>query len=104
MLQSLDFLRVAGVYAVRRIHPLGNLIDVHADLLYLGGVGFKEGILHLDDIAVDEHLAGVCAEVLRLNERHLLAYQTHLILSDTDVELDAPCLVWFLHDSCLRLK
>ena len=64
MLQNLSETVVLPIAAailacVMCMEPLCNLIDVDADLLYLGGLRPDVGGVHVDDIAVNEHLPGV---------------------------------------------
>ena len=49
----MGILDVLCVYRPHAVQPLCNLIDIDADLLYLGGLRPDVGSVHVDDIAVN---------------------------------------------------
>ena len=93
-LYILDVLRVHRPHAVE---ALCNLIDVDADLLYLGGLCPDVGSVHVDDIAVNEHLPGVGRKVLRVQQHHFLFDQLPFLLRHGNAQHDLSFSV--CHDS-----
>ena len=65
----------------------GNPADSGSQLLLLGVIDF-------DDVAVDEHLAGVCAEIAGTKLIHLVANYAQFLLIQADFSADGSCTVW----------
>ena len=67
----------------------GNPADGGSQLLLLG-------IVHLDDVAVDQHLAGVSAEVVRPQLAHFVLDEIYFLLVQADFLADGSCAVWHI--------
>ena len=55
------------------IDAAADVIDVSSHVADGSGQLFLLGVVHLDDVAVDEHFPGVCAEVAGSELIHLVA-------------------------------
>ena len=63
---------VVLIAAPGAVDAAANLVDVRGDSADSGSQLFLLGVVHLDDVAVDEHFPGVCAEVVRSQLAHLM--------------------------------
>lgn len=55
---------------------------------------FLLGVVHLDDVTVNEHLPGVCTEILCAELCHLLTDQIFLLIQ-ANFLADRSCAVWY---------
>ena len=78
--------------AADEVDVCGNPADSGSQLLLLG-------VIHLDDVPVDEHLPGVCAEIVGAELIHLVANYAQFLLIQADFFADGSCTVW--HDKTL---
>ena len=59
---------------------------------------FLLGVIDLDDVSVDQHLAGVSAEVVRPQLAHLVANYAQFLLIQADFFADGSCTVWHIKE------
>ena len=57
---------------------------------------FLLGVIDLDDVSVDQHLAGVCAEIAGAELVHLVTDQAQFLLIQADFFADGSCTVWHI--------
>ena len=50
-------------------------------------------VVHFDDVAVDQHLAGVCAEVVGAQLAHFVLDQAQLLFIQADFLADGSCAI-----------
>ena len=71
----------------------GNLIDIDADLLQLGGLRPDVAGVHVDDIPVNEHFPGIGGKVLRMELGHFLLDQGPFFRRHRDAQHNVSCSV-----------
>ena len=71
----------------------GNLIDIDANLLQLGGLRPDVAGVHVDDIPVNEHFPGIGGKVLRVKLGHFLLDQGPFFLRHRDAQHNVSCSV-----------
>src|SRR5699024_7806933 len=49
------------------------------------------GVIHLDDVTVNRHLAEICTHVLSPKLRHLVLDEPPLLLGDAELDADRSC-------------
>lgn len=59
---------------------------------------FLLGVVHLDNVAGDQHLAGVSAEVVRSQLAHLVLDEIQFLLVQADFFADGSCAVWHIKE------
>ena len=64
-LPCFQFGNVVFITAPGAVDAAANLIDVRGGTADGGSQLFLFGVIHLDDVPVDQHLAGISAEVVR---------------------------------------
>ena len=70
------------------IDAAANLVDVRGDSADGSSQLLLLGVVHLDDVAVDQHLAGIRAEVVRPQLAHLALDEIQLLLVEADFLAD----------------
>ena len=71
----------------------GNLIDIDADLLQLGGLRPDVAGVHVDDIPVNEHFPGIGGKVFRVELGHFLLDQGPFFRRHRDAQHNVSCSV-----------
>ena len=79
------------------VDAAANLVDVRGDTADGSGQLFLLGVIDLDDVAVEQHLAGVGAEVVRSQLVHLVLDEIQLLLVQADFLADGSRAIW--HDA-----
>ena len=91
---GLPFFQLRNILSVKipgAVDPAANLVDIAGSPAYGCGQLFLLGVIHLDDVAVDCHLAKICAHVFGTELRHLALDEPPLLLGDTEFNADRPC-------------
>ena len=70
------------------------MVDVRGNPTNGGGQLFLLGVIDLDDVAVDQHLAGIRPEVVRSQLAHLVLDEIQFLLVQADFLADGSCAVW----------
>ena len=80
-------------------------VDAAADMVDICGIpadGGSQllllGVIDLDDVAVDEHLPGISAEVVRPQLAHLVLDEIQFLLVQADFLADRSCAVWHIKE------
>ena len=71
----------------------GNLIDIDANLLQLGGLRPDVAGVHVDDIPVNQHFPGIGGKVLRVELGHFLLDQGPFFRRHRDAQHNVSCSV-----------
>ena len=66
---------IVFIAAPGAVDAAANLVDVRGDSADGSSQLLLLGVVHLDDVAVDEHLAGIRAEVVCSQLAHLVLYE-----------------------------
>jgi len=82
-------LAIVDTAAADEVDVCGNPADSGSQLLLLG-------VIHLDDVPVDEHLPGVCAEVVRPQLAHFVLDEIQLLFVQADFLADGSRAVWHI--------
>lgn len=82
-----------GMSAADILHTPGNLIDIDANLLQLGGLRPDVAGVHVDDIPVNEHFPGIGGKVLRVKLGHFLLDQGPFFRRHRDAQHNVSCSV-----------
>ena len=82
-------LAIVDTAAADEVDVCGNPADSGSQLLLLG-------VIHLDDVPVDEHLPGVCAEVVRPQLAHFVLDEIQLLFVQADFLADGARAVWYI--------
>ena len=91
---SLPFFQLRNILGIEMpgaVDTAANLVDIAGNPADGCGQLFLLGVVHLDDIAVNRHLAEICAHVLSTELRHLVLDELPLLLGDTELDADRPC-------------
>ena len=82
-------LAIVDTAAADEVDVCGKLADSGSQLLLLG-------VIHLDDVPVDEHFPGVCAEVVRPQLAHFVLDEIQLLFVQADFLADGARAVWYI--------
>ena len=81
----------------RAVDAAANLVDIRCNAVHGSSQLFLIGVIHLDDVAVDEHLAGIGSEISGSQLAHLLLNEIQLCLIQTDFLADGARAVCHGH-------
>ncbi len=87
-LSRFQFGNVVLIAALGAVDAAADLVDVRGGTADGSGQHLLLGVVHLDDIAVDQHLAGVSAEVVRPQLAHFVLHEIQLLLVEADFLAD----------------
>ena len=91
--QYKKFLLSAGKTRSSTVDTPGNLIDIDANLLQLGGLRPDVAGVHVDNIPVNEHFPGIGGKVLRVELGHFLLDQGPFFRRHRDAQHNVSCSV-----------
>ena len=75
------------------VDAAADLVDVCSDPADGGSQLFLLGVVHFDDVAVDQHLAGLCAEVVGSQLAHFVLDEIQFLLVQADFLSDGSCAI-----------
>ena len=87
---------IVFIAAPGTVDAAANLVDVRGGSADGGSQLFLFGVIHLDDVPVDEHFPGIRAEVAGAELIHLVANYAQLLLVQADFLADGSCAVWHI--------
>ena len=79
---------IVFIAAPGAVDAAANLVDVRGDSADGSSQLLLLGVVHLDDVAVDEHLAGIRAEVVCSQLAHFVLDEIQLLLVQADFLAD----------------
>ena len=82
---------ILGVEISGAVDAAANLVDITGNPADGCGQLFLLGVVHFDDVAVDRHLAEICAHVLSTELRHLALDEPPLPFGDAELDADRSC-------------
>ena len=85
---------VVLIAAPGAVDTAANLVDVRGGTADGSGQLLLLGVVHLDDVAVDQHLAGVSAEVVCPQLAHFVLDEIQFLLIQADFLADGSCAIW----------
>ena len=84
---------VALIAAPGAVDAAADVVDVCGNPADGGSQLFLLGVVHLDDVAVDQHLAGVSAEVVCPQLAHFVLDEIQFLLVEADFLADGSCAI-----------
>ena len=78
------------------VDAAANLVDVRGGSADGGSQLFLFGVIHLDDVPVDEHFPGIRAEVAGAKLIHLVANYAQFLLVQADFLADGSRAIWHI--------
>ena len=88
---GLSSFQISHIFFVK----VASLVDASADMIDVGGYPadsssqlFLLGVVHLDDVTVDGHLAEIGSHVVGAQLRHFTFNEPVLIVADTELDAD----------------
>ena len=87
---------VALVAAPGAVDAAADEVDVCGNPADSGSQLFLLGVVYLDDVPVDQHLAGVSAEVVRPQLAHFVLDEIQLLFVQADFLADGSRAVWHI--------
>ena len=87
---------VVLIAAPGTVDAAANLVDVRGGSADGGSQLFLFGVIHLDDLPVDEHFPGIRAEVAGAKLIHLVANYAQFLLVQADFLADGSRAIWHI--------
>ena len=78
------------------VDAAANLIDVRGNTADGSSQLFLFCVIDLDDVPVNQHFPGVCAEIASTKLIHLVANYAQFLLVQADFLADGSCAVWHI--------
>ena len=92
---------VVFIAAPGAVDAAANLVDVRGGTADSGSQLFLLGVVYLDDVSVDQHLAGVSAEIVCPQLAHLVLNEIRLLFVEADFFADGSRAVWHIKEPLL---
>ena len=81
------------------VDAAADMVDVRGNPADSGSQLFLLGVIHLDDVPVNQHFPGIRAEVAGAELIHLVANYAQFLLIQADFFADGACAVWHIETS-----
>ena len=78
------------------VDAAADVVDICGNSADGGSQLFLLGVIDLDDVPVNQHLPGVCAEIAGTELIHLVTDQAQFLLVQADFFADGSCAVWHI--------
>ena len=93
-LPRFQFGNVVFIAAPGAVDAAADMVDVCGNPADGGSQLFLLGVIDLDDVAIDQHLAGVSAEVVRPQLAHFVLDEIYFLLVQADFLADGSRAIW----------
>ena len=80
------------------VDAVADVVDVRGNTADGSSQLFLLCVIDLDDVTIDQHLAGIHPEVVRPQLAHLVLDEIQFLLIQADFLADGSCAVWHIKE------